>query len=1138
MNQRVIRRLPRPDSSWRIRIGLHWICLVWLLLAGMQSPAWAGCSSYAGKFTINELNLINTNTGNDIDPGNDTARPFVELKVLDQEIIDQIAAGSWTFAAGWKVTSIVANGSQFVKDLPAIFSGAPGSNTNNICQSSTSVYIRVPFENNELQDTDNVVLSDPSGAIVDILRVSKDASVSSYYAFTSNAGPYPTASNQYPAPACSTCNASSCSAAGQLPFDSDFNNFASGGQASKDIQRLPDGTGSWTEAPGGGSNTQQTLCTTNDSVLLVTKTPDAYSVAPGSNVTYTMTLKGSANYAAGSANTTVLVSEPLPAGLSYVLHAAPTHGNAVYNAGSKTVDWTIASLAAGVTASMAVTATVVANGAITNTVTATSTELAPGYTQASATLNALKILVVPDSPTVALNGNVTYTITLTNDSATTLTSVAASALLPAGLTFVSAGTPTAGAFDSTTKKWTNIGSLQPGFSATLTITAAATQTGTITYPVSATTTRYPGVFVGSGSILVGNPGTFQVTVPDFKAGDGTATPATVGALDGAGNPQPGFANAVRKVKFYYQGITPASGAAGTMKMDAYEAAGNTVVSVGGVATTLPAAVTRDVYFDANGVGRFDINYDNVGAFSLYAEWKPSFEASPPGGAPIAMSGNDSFIVMPDRYDVVPSLTAAAGGGAFDVTVTAQALCGKADWGYPCPAGKSHTTATNFAGAAADAVTLKVDPAGLTNAPALWCANVSATCPNDETTPPIVPAAAFVGGVASLTEVHWSEVGSAVLKAEATYLGSAGSSNPGGSVGFHPARFAASGSVSSDAGSFLYYGQPALDIAQTIAAEVLRPDGTFRTAQNYAAATYSGTLATVSSLSQSSPGGTPVDVCADSTCAAALTNPAAGTGSCVWTVGICQLLQTDALFVRAATPALPQTVAFSVQVSDGENKVAACVKSSLPATCSAVSPYVYTADYGAIDLRYGRIRLQNAFGSEKLPLEVPVGAQYWTANGWVTNSADNTTQLLTTASNAGVPAAAYAPAPFGANTASAACYGACASATAATPATTAAEWADVAGTLLVGNVTSPGGTASPLLATSSVPTFPAQAPDSTTLSSGTLKLRMGAPLTRSGSFDLTLVVPPWLQIASSHPKAKLAFGLYKGSDRFIYRREVR
>lgn len=46
--------------------------------------------------------------------------------------------------------------------------------------------------------------------------------------------------------------------------------------------------------------------------------------------------------------------------------------------------------------------------------------------------------------------------------------------------------------------------------------------------------------------------------------------------------------------------------------------------------------------------------------------------------------------------------------------------------------------------------------------------------------------------------------------------------------------------------------------------------------------------------------------------------------------------------------------------------------------------------GSSRIRFGRLRLQNAFGSEKLPLAVPLQAQYWTGNFFENNTDDSCT----------------------------------------------------------------------------------------------------------------------------------------------------
>jgi MSHA biogenesis protein MshQ len=48
--------------------------------------------------------------------------------------------------------------------------------------------------------------------------------------------------------------------------------------------------------------------------------------------------------------------------------------------------------------------------------------------------------------------------------------------------------------------------------------------------------------------------------------------------------------------------------------------------------------------------------------------------------------------------------------------------------------------------------------------------------------------------------------------------------------------------------------------------------------------------------------------------------------------------------------------------------------------------------GSSRIRLGRLRLQNAFGSEKLPLAVPLQAQYWAGSYFVNNTDDSCTTL--------------------------------------------------------------------------------------------------------------------------------------------------
>lgn len=129
---------------------------------------------------------------------------------------------------------------------------------------------------------------------------------------------------------------------------------------------------------------------------------------------------------------------------------------------------------------------------------------------------------------------------------------------------------------------------------------------------------------------------------------------------------------------------------------------------------------------------------------------------------------------------------------------------------------------------------------------------------------------------------------------------------------------------------------------------------------------------------------------------------------------------------------------------------------------------------------GRVMMSNAYGSAAMPLTVPVAAQVYTSNGWVTNTADSSTRLL------------------------------------AAPAVTAA-----------------GG----ISATARCPTIACAADAAFT--GGLLDLRLSA--STAGYADVALQVPSWLDYpwrtsTADDPRARATFGIYQGKNRVIYRRE--
>lgn len=154
--------------------------------------------------------------------------------------------------------------------------------------------------------------------------------------------------------------------------------------------------------------------------------------------------------------------------------------------------------------------------------------------------------------------------------------------------------------------------------------------------------------------------------------------------------------------------------------------------------------------------------------------------------------------------------------------------------------------------------------------------------------------------------------------------------------------------------------------------------------------------------------------------------------------------------------------------------------------TAANPVVFSAipfDNGN-QMRYGRVFVNTAVGSELLPLPVEMVAQYYkdTDTGFITNSADNCTTLTM-------------PTTFAVR-----------------------EGATVTG--------------------STTPAFTAAA-------AGDFGLVLSAPGDgHNGSADLTATVPSWLQFDwngdgaySDNPTSRATFGLYQGNPHRVYQREV-
>jgi hypothetical protein len=100
------------------------------------------------------------------------------------------------------------------------------------------------------------------------------------------------------------------------------------------------------------------------------------------------------------------------------------------------------------------------------------------------------------------------------------------------------------------------------------------------------------------------------------------------------------------------------------------------------------------------------------------------------------------------------------------------------------------------------------------------------------------------------------------------------------------------------------------------------------------------------------------------------------------------------FTRSlTTPNAPfnADIAVALNVIDGD----AITYAGNPASFGAATAGNGIAFSGGKPMRFGWLKLSNAVGSEKSPLQIPIQAQYWSGNSWVLNANDSCTPIPAT-----------------------------------------------------------------------------------------------------------------------------------------------
>ncbi len=817
-----------------------------------------------------------------------------------------------------------------------------------------------------------------------------------------------------------------------------------GSNGNKDWYRDADGTGAW--GGQGTSNNSDTECANNNggSAFSMSKTANATTVALGDDVTYTIYAQ---NGAGGSSLSTFYVTDNVPTGLTYKSCVAPSGGSCGTVFGVPYL-WPCSSgsctLAAGAQLTGSFTFTATATGTITNTASGVS-----GFTTKAS-----------DTATVTVTGGAP-TITTVAGSALSSTSVTLNGTVnPNGnSTTVSFGYSTVtGSYTSTCTPTTSTytGSSSQSFSCTVTGLTCGT-----TYFFRATGTSSAGS--SNGSELNVTP---ACTSGDFDAYETNLTAPSVAAaiIKTHAASSTGICvyngSCQLKIGSFNTGTrTLTTGSPGKVKIEIVDASS-------GSCAGFPLIALVDASKQLQGDGETPVTLPAVTNAYPNARIRITY---PDTGTVIKQScSSDNFAIRPVALTLTATdATVSTAGSARSLTSGANTHKAGTPFTMNATAtvAGSGAAATNYVGTVSGLVTASVtttSPTGVGKVDGtLNLGTWSST-------------GASTGQIASST-VTYSEVGTITAVIEDRNFSDVDAND--GSTGteryisgtvtglgrFTPDHFTTA--VIQGCSTFTYSGQP-FTTNITAYNGLATPTAT----KNYGLTTNTVTLTDV---------GTATNL-TNNTVASSLFN--------VSTPGVATATPTYT-FAPTARATAPTPIVMRATDAD------------------AITSVGYETS-ATTTIRSGRARLTNAYGSEKLPLALPVAIEYYDAPptastaGWRTG-----TDTCTTLSAANFGLTDVSASGCGSNVSS------CLSA-----------------------LTVSGGGAKPTV-TLGVPTGTGSACVTLNLTTpvvGNQCVATGATSTAATSAGYPWLQYPWTSSAATNPTARATFGKYKSP--IIYRRE--
>ncbi|HYC42831.1 MAG TPA: DUF6701 domain-containing protein [Noviherbaspirillum sp.] len=793
---------------------------------------------------------------------------------------------------------------------------------------------------------------------------------------------------------------------------------------NKDMARDPDGGSRWDLTSNTGAGTTYTQCVTNNANF--SKTVDNASPPPGSTVTFTLNLSNTAS----SSMSGVKITDSLPPVLTYISATSSNPSDPAVTTSSYTVTdpndnqsktatslvWSPATVAAGTTSKLYIKMQVpndaVPGHSYVNTaqttagLTSNQTDFA-NVTIGRADTPSFSIAVSPASATTctpALSGpKVTITaMSAANGGGTKLDGYNGTVTLTTS---------------SPNPKWYNsAGQLLSGNTVTLTngsVTLYLTDAVDETFTVSAIDVSYaaPEVMYGTSGNITFSDSSTGLTLTDADslspaygvvAGRPHAVKATLSTCGTRSNVTANYTGTM----YYIPGLNHPSGAAApTVSTSSATCPGTALPR-----TTTGTPVTLSF---VSGEASFYLCTTDVGQYALSATVNASRTVT-------GVSSN--FTVRPFAVAAsgfLNTASASPGTGAFvkageTFTGTLKALqwLSTADtaspFGEPDPsvtAGtfpSTHATTPSFSGTT-------------NNAGVVTLAPVMVTPPKDSgTAGTLSPASATLsGGSTTLSSFSYSEVGTIKIGggdatgayAAMNYLGASELNVPivSDSVGrITPDHFVVTPNgvstraalTCSPASTFTYMDEP-LSIGFTITAQ---------NKSNQTTRNYEGTLAFLdpaNNASWTAFGTSPSFGLGALNDATALKQPLSDrialdsvVSSTGWVDGV-NTIEARAKLNRSTDVDGPFDD-FKIGVAPQDSDGVTTTGLNLDADNNGAPDRVAINATAPTVIRFGRLRLYNAFGSEKSALNLPVEAQYWTGKSWAVNSDDKCTSVRSSA----------------------------------------------------------------------------------------------------------------------------------------------